>query len=112
MASSVVAPAKGTFFRPCIDLHDGVVKQIVGSSLHDGDSSSLKTNFVATKPSADFARMYAEDGLRGGHIISLGGSSNKEAALSALAAYPGGMQYGGACERDDVAAPRLIAGCL
>lgn len=34
-------------FRPCIDLHNGEVKQIVGGTLHEDDASRLKTNFIA-----------------------------------------------------------------
>ena len=80
-------------FRPCIDLHDGKVKQIVGGTL-EGAAEGLKTNFVAEKDSAYFARMYAEDGLRGGHVIKLG-PGNDAAAESALAAAPGFLQLGG-----------------
>lgn len=80
--------------RPCIDLHGGVVKQIVGSTLSDETPSSVKTNFVATHPPAWFAALYRKDNLRGGHIIKLG-PGNDEAALEALSAWPGGMQIGG-----------------
>lgn len=80
-------------FRPCIDLHDGQVKQIVGGSLSD-DATTLRTNFVASRPAAWFAEQYRRDGLRGGHVICLG-PGNEEAARSALAAYPGGLQLGG-----------------
>jgi phosphoribosylformimino-5-aminoimidazole carboxamide ribotide isomerase len=82
-----------TRFRPCIDLHEGRVKQIVGSSL-TGSGAGLKTNFVSEHDAAWFARRYAADGLRGGHVIQLG-AGNEEAALAALAAYPGGLQIGG-----------------
>ncbi|MDQ1912781.1 phosphoribosylformimino-5-aminoimidazole carboxamide ribotide isomerase [Paenibacillus sp. GD4] len=81
-------------FRPCIDLHDGKVKQIVGSTLLEGQKEDLVTNFESDKSAADYARMYARDGLRGGHVIMLG-KGNEEAALSALKAYPGGLQIGG-----------------
>lgn len=81
-------------FRPCIDLHQGKVKQIVGSTLVDGDSASLTTNFIAEKPAFWFAELYRADHLTGGHIIKLG-PGNDEAAESALAAWPGGMQIGG-----------------
>ena len=80
-------------FRPCIDLHDGKVKQIVGGTL-EGAQGGLRTNFVAEHDSAHFARMYAEDDLRGGHVIKLGGG-NDAAALSALEAAPGILQLGG-----------------
>eukprot|EP01125_Pyxidicula_operculata_P006000 TRINITY_DN2097_c0_g1_i3.p1 TRINITY_DN2097_c0_g1~~TRINITY_DN2097_c0_g1_i3.p1 ORF type:complete len:261 (-),score=40.62 TRINITY_DN2097_c0_g1_i3:1522-2304(-) len=86
-------------FRPCIDLHDGRVKQIVGSTLKDGgennqDKNSLITNFVSEKPPAEFARLYKRDNLRGGHVIMLG-NGNELSAKEALAAYPGGLQVGG-----------------
>ena len=78
-------------FRPCIDLHDGRVKQIVGGSLESG---GLETNFVAAESPAYFARLYAADGLRGGHVIKLG-PGNDAAALEALEAAPGFLQLGG-----------------
>jgi phosphoribosylformimino-5-aminoimidazole carboxamide ribotide isomerase len=79
-------------FRPCIDLHDGKVKQIVGGTL--GAPSDLRTNFVSEKPASWFAQLYQRDGLAGGHVIMLG-PGNEVAARSALAAYPGGMHVGG-----------------
>ncbi|KAF4319663.1 hypothetical protein BBO99_00004683 [Phytophthora kernoviae] len=60
-------------FRPCIDIHAGEVKQIVGSTLKDGEDSAPITNFVASQSAGDFARMYKKDGLIGGHVIMLGG---------------------------------------
>lgn len=81
-------------FRPCIDLHDGVVKQIVGSTLTDDTPDAVQTNFVAEKPPAWFADLYRADNLTGGHIIKLG-PGNDSAAEEALAAWPGGMQIGG-----------------
>jgi phosphoribosylformimino-5-aminoimidazole carboxamide ribotide isomerase len=86
-------------FRPCIDLHDGLVKQIVGGTLSDATSAAPAqpvTNFVATQGAAHFAAMYASDGLAGGHVIMLG-KGNEGPAMAALRAYPGGMQVGGAC---------------
>lgn len=82
-----------TMFRPCIDLHDGRVKQIVGGSLRDGGVGPIE-NFVSEDPPGAFARRFREDQLRGGHIILLG-SGNEEAAREALAAWPGGLQVGG-----------------
>ncbi|PXA03702.1 phosphoribosylformimino-5-aminoimidazole carboxamide ribotide isomerase [Coraliomargarita sinensis] len=82
-----------TRFRPCIDLHRGAVKQIVGSSLKD-DGSAPQTNFESDQPAAFFADLYRKDGLTGGHVIQLG-PGNGEAAAQALAAYPGGLQIGG-----------------
>jgi phosphoribosylformimino-5-aminoimidazole carboxamide ribotide isomerase len=78
-------------FRPCIDLHEGKVKQIVGGSLGD---SGLRTNFVSEKPARWFAELYKRDGLAGGHAIMLGPGNDTE-ARSALAAFPGGLQIGG-----------------
>jgi phosphoribosylformimino-5-aminoimidazole carboxamide ribotide isomerase len=78
-------------FRPCIDLHEGKVKQIVGGTLGD---AGLRTNFVSEKPAAWFAELYRHDQLRGGHVIQLG-AGNEAAALSALAVYPGGLHLGG-----------------
>ena len=78
-------------FRPCIDLHEGQVKQIVGGSLGD---AGLRTNFVSEKSAAWFAEIYSRDELRGGHVIQLG-SGNETQARAALAAYPGGLQIGG-----------------
>jgi phosphoribosylformimino-5-aminoimidazole carboxamide ribotide isomerase len=86
-------------FRPCIDLHEGRVKQIVGGSL-GGDPESLRTNFVSDRPAAWFARLYRRDGLKGGHVIQLG-PGNEAAAREALAAYPGGMQVGGGIRADN-----------
>lgn len=79
-------------FRPCIDLHAGQVKQIVGSSLVDG--AAPETNFTAAAPPEFFAAKYREDGLAGGHVIMLG-PGNEAAAQAALSAYPGGLQVGG-----------------
>jgi phosphoribosylformimino-5-aminoimidazole carboxamide ribotide isomerase len=81
-------------FRPCIDLHNGKVKQIVGSSLQDDEPNKLQTNYIADKSSAHFAEMYRSDNLTGGHIIKLG-PGNDEAARTALQTWPGGMQIGG-----------------
>jgi phosphoribosylformimino-5-aminoimidazole carboxamide ribotide isomerase len=79
-------------FRPCIDLHEGKVKQIVGGSL--GESSALRTNFVSDRSAAWFAELYRRDGLAGGHVIMLG-PGNETEAHAALAAFPGGLQIGG-----------------
>ena len=80
-------------FRPCIDLHDGKVKQIVGGTLTDAPGQ-LRTNFVSERPSAWYAELYRRDALPGGHVIMLG-PGNESAAREALAAYPGGLQVGG-----------------
>lgn len=82
-----------TRFRPCIDLHQGRVKQIVGASLRD-DGSTPITNFEAGESAAHFAARYRADGCLGGHVIKLG-PGNDAAAREALAAWPGGLQIGG-----------------
>uniref|UniRef100_A0A0E0L2A7 1-(5-phosphoribosyl)-5-[(5-phosphoribosylamino)methylideneamino] imidazole-4-carboxamide isomerase HISN3, chloroplastic n=1 Tax=Oryza punctata TaxID=4537 RepID=A0A0E0L2A7_ORYPU len=85
-------------FRPCIDIHKGKVKQIVGSTLRDSsnDGTALVTNFESDKPPAEFANIYKEDELIGGHVIMLGADpASQAAAMEALHAYPGGLQVGG-----------------
>jgi phosphoribosylformimino-5-aminoimidazole carboxamide ribotide isomerase len=89
-------------FRPCIDLHNGQVKQIVGSSLSDSDRDSLKTNFASEMPPSYYAELYRRDGLYGGHVIMLG-PGNEDAAREALQAFPGGMQVGGGISADNAA---------
>ena len=83
-------------FRPCIDLRNGSVVQIVGGTLRDDPSSSAAetVNFVSARSSASYADRYRASGLRGGHVIMLG-PGNEAAAADALAAWPGGMQIGG-----------------
>ena len=89
-------------FRPCIDLHDGRVKQIVGGTLTDA-GESLRTNFVSTQPAEHYAAMYRADGLTGGHVIKLG-PGNEDAARRALAAWPDGLQIGGGITAENAAA--------
>jgi len=86
-------------FRPCIDLHEGKVKQIVGGTL-GGDPARLRTNFVSERSAAWYAELYKRDGLKGGHVIILG-PGNESAAREALAAYPGGMHLGGGITLDN-----------
>jgi phosphoribosylformimino-5-aminoimidazole carboxamide ribotide isomerase len=81
-------------FRPCIDLHMGKVKQIVGSSYSDDRPDSIATNFSSGRPASWYAEMYRRDSLTGGHVIMLG-PGNEEAASAALKAYPAGLQVGG-----------------
>ncbi|MDA0351895.1 MAG: phosphoribosylformimino-5-aminoimidazole carboxamide ribotide isomerase [Chloroflexi bacterium] len=88
-------------FRPCIDLHDGAVKQIVGATLTES-ADHLETNFEAEHPPEWFAERYRQDRLPGGHVIQLG-SGNERAARAALAAWPGGMQLGGGVTLDNAA---------
>ena len=82
-----------TRFRPCIDLHAGEVKQIVGGTL-DNTSEALKTNFVSRQPSAHYAELYRDNQLTGAHVIMLG-PGNERAARDALEAWPQGLQVGG-----------------
>ncbi len=98
-------------FRPCIDIHNGKVKQIVGGSLSDGNEST-KENYVSDKGADFYAGMYRNRGLFGGHIIMLNKAGTKEyddsknEAIRGLRAYPQGMQVGGGitCE----SAPEFI----
>ncbi len=94
-------------FRPCIDLRNGKVTQIVGASLTD-DGRSTQTNFVAAQSPAYYASMYLRDGLAGGHVIMLG-PGNADAAKEALAAAPGFLQVGGGITPEN-AAEWLAAG--
>ena len=87
-------------FRPCIDLREGRVVQIVGGSWRDGTTEKLQTNFESERSPADFALLYKKANLSGGHVISLG-PGNHEAAISALKAYPGGLQMGGGINPDN-----------
>ncbi|KAK4196624.1 hypothetical protein QBC40DRAFT_286947 [Triangularia verruculosa] len=82
-----------TRFRPCIDLHAGQVKQIVGGTL-DSKTSSLQTNFISPHPPSHFSQLYKDNGLEGAHVIMLG-PGNREAAIESLAAWPGHLQVGG-----------------
>lgn len=82
-----------TKFRPCIDLHAGSVKQIVGGTLTT-DDIGLKTNFTSEHPAAYYGELYREHNLRGGHVIMLG-PGNDDAAQKSLAAWPKGLQVGG-----------------
>lgn len=87
-------------FRPCIDLHGGIVKQIVGATLSDIGPRALETNFQADRPADWFADLYRQDHLTGGHVIQLG-KGNTTAARSALSRWPGGMQVGGGIHADN-----------
>ncbi|EET59518.1 1-(5-phosphoribosyl)-5-[(5-phosphoribosylamino)methylideneamino]imidazole-4-carboxamide isomerase [Marvinbryantia formatexigens DSM 14469] len=95
-------------FRPCIDIHNGKVKQIVGGSLCD-EGDRAEENFVSQADAAFYAEFYKKDNLRGGHIILLNPETSpyydatREQALRALAAWRGGLQIGGGI-RDDNAA--------
>lgn len=94
-------------FRPCIDLHEGKVKQLVGGTLSD-DSTRVKTNYISDHSAAWYAELYKKDDLTGGHVIMLG-PGNETEARSALHAYPGGLQIGGGIN-DDNAREWLEAG--
>ncbi len=89
-------------FRPCIDLHGGRVKQIVGSTLQDESGGTLQTNFSSDFPPSHYAKIYRKDKLPGGHIIKLG-PDNEDAAIDALKAWPGGMHIGGGITADNAA---------
>ena len=84
-------------FRPCIDLHQGKVKQIVGGTLSD---DGAQENFVSPRDAAWYADLYKRHRLAGGHVIMLG-PGNTEEALKALKAYPGGLQVGGGIEPEN-----------
>lgn len=93
-------------FRPCIDIHNGKVKQIVGGSLTDqGDLA--EENFVCGQDADFFAERYRKDGLKGGHVILLNPEGSryyeetKRQAFAALSAYPGGLQAGGGIHPDN-----------
>jgi phosphoribosylformimino-5-aminoimidazole carboxamide ribotide isomerase len=88
-----------TVFRPCIDLHQGQVKQIVGGSLTDAGAN---TNFVSNQSAAYYADLYRQKQLSGGHVIALG-PNNQQQVLEALAAYPQGMQFGGGVNLNNAA---------
>ena len=93
-------------FRPCIDIHNGKVKQIVGGSLLD-EGNLAKENFVSEQSAAFFAKLYRDKGLQGGHIILLNPVSSefyektRAQALSALKEYPGGLMVGGGLTPDN-----------
>lgn len=95
-------------FRPCIDIHNGKVKQIVGGSLKD-EGNQAQENFVASQDAAFFVRLYQSYGIKGGHIILLNpiGSEyyndTKAQAVNALRSYPGGMQIGGGITPENAA---------
>ena len=80
-------------FRPCIDIHNGKVKQIVGSTLTDLENTP-SVNFESTQTSDFYSNLYKKDNLKGGHIIKLG-PNNEESAITALKAWPNGLQIGG-----------------
>jgi phosphoribosylformimino-5-aminoimidazole carboxamide ribotide isomerase len=105
-----------TRFRPCIDLHAGQVKQIVGGTLSIRESD-LKTNYISSHPAGYFAQLYRDADLLGAHVIMLG-PGNEAAAKEALAAWPGHLQVGGgitdtnAKEWIDAGAERVSPGSL
>jgi len=88
-----------TRFRPCIDLHAGQVKQIVGGTLSER-SSDLKTNYISKLPARHFADLYKESELDGAHVIMLG-PGNEGAAIEALSSWPGHLQLGGGITSDN-----------
>ena len=86
-------------FRPCIDLHDGKVKQIVGSTL-GYENREVIENFTSEHDSSYYAELFQKNKLTGGHVIMLG-AGNEEAAIRALQAYPNGLQIGGGITADN-----------
>lgn len=82
-----------TRFRPCIDLHAGQVKQIVGGTLTT-ENANLKTNFVSTHNAAYYARLYRDAAALGAHVIMLG-PGNEDAAREAVEAWSNRLQVGG-----------------
>jgi len=95
-------------FRPCIDIHNGKVKQIVGGSLADKNNSAAE-NFVSEYGAEYYARIYRERNISGGHIIILNPRGSEyydadlEQAYAALSAYPGGLQAGGGITDENAA---------
>lgn len=93
-------------FRPCIDIHNGKVKQIIGSTLRD-EGDSAQENFVSEKDASYYAKIYKDNDLPGGHVIMLNprGTGYYEAtlaqALLALSAYPGGLMAGGGIDDEN-----------
>lgn len=87
-------------FRPCIDIHNGKVKQIVGSSLRD-DKGAFDENYVSEQDGAYYSDLYYDLGLSGGHVIILNPVDSQyyeqsyKQAISALMAHPGTLQIGG-----------------
>lgn len=93
-------------FRPCIDIHNGKVKQIVGGSLKD-ENNQAKENFVSEVDSTYYANLYKANNIKGGHIILLNNKDSeyfettKSEAIKALMAYKGGLQIGGGVNCDN-----------
>lgn len=93
-------------FRPCIDIHNGAVRQIVGGTLKD-EGNQADTNFTSEQDARFYAKLYQEDGLYGGHVIMLNAATSeyfeetKRQAVEALQAYPGGLQIGGGVTADN-----------
>lgn len=93
-------------FRPCIDIHNGMVRQIVGGSLRD-EGDRADTNFTSEQDACFYAKLYQKGGLRGGHVIMLNAGTSKyfeetkRQALEALRIYPKGLQIGGGITADN-----------
>ena len=93
-------------FRPCIDIHNGKVKQLVGGSIAD-TSDQAQENFVSEKPAAWYASLFEEKGLKNGHVVVLNSKNSpfyeasRSQALEALRAFPGGLQIGGGITADN-----------
>ena len=108
MRTHIIEGGEEMNFRPCIDIHNGKVKQIVGSSLKD-EGNQATENYVSQQDGAFYANMYKKDGVQGGHIILLNPIDSdyyevtKEQALLALHTYPNGLQIGGGITADNAA---------
>ncbi|MBP1561210.1 MAG: phosphoribosylformimino-5-aminoimidazole carboxamide ribotide isomerase [Oscillospiraceae bacterium] len=95
-------------FRPCIDIHNGKVKQIVGGSLADKNNRADE-NFVSEYGADFYAKLYSSKGIKGGHIIILNAADSEyynadlQQAYAALAAYPNGLQVGGGIAAENAA---------
>lgn len=95
-------------FRPCIDIHNGKVKQIVGGSLRDEGDQAVE-NFVSGQDAPFYAELYKKSDIQGGHIILLNGvdspyyEATRQQAVAALQAYPGGLQLGGGVNPENAA---------
>lgn len=95
-------------FRPCIDIHNGKVKQIIGGSLLDqGDQA--EENFVSTHDAGFYGKLYKKNQLSGGHVVLLNAKdspyyeADRMEAVKALEAFPGGLQAGGGITDENAA---------
>lgn len=96
-------------FRPCIDIHNGKIKQIVGSSLRDSKNEA-SDNYVSEHDGAYYSNMYYDMGLSGGHVIILNPEASsfyeesRHQAMLALSAHKNTLQVGGGINPDNAEA--------